>query len=80
MEQLQKGMVVLVTAGKEKNSIFVVIEKLHPGRVLIADGRHRKLAKPKAKSPRHLQVIGSLAAVPTRDRLVWESLTPFMGK
>ncbi len=79
MKQLQKGMVVRVTAGKEKNSIFVVIKEQTPDRVLIADGRHRKLAAPKAKNPRHLQEIGSLAAVPERDSLLRKSLSSFRG-
>ncbi len=80
MERLQKGMVVRVTAGKEKNSIFVVIQELEKDRVLIADGRHRKLLKPKRKSIRHLEKIGSLAAVPERDALIWKSLAPYRGE
>ncbi len=77
---VSKGTVVRVTAGKEKDKIFVVIQDFEPGRVWIADGRHRKLANPKRKSVRHLQVIGSLAAVPERDRLIWKSLAPYRGE
>ena len=79
MDRVKKGAVVLVTAGKEKNSIFVVIKDLEPHRVLIADGRHRKLNNPKRKSVKHLEVIGQLSELPERDRLIWESLSSFRG-
>ena len=77
---VSKGAVVRVTAGKEKDKIFVVIQDFESDRVLIANGRHRKLANPKRKSVRHLEVVGSLAAVPERDRLIWKSLAPYRGK
>ncbi|MBQ8600799.1 MAG: KOW domain-containing RNA-binding protein [Clostridia bacterium] len=78
--EIRKGAVVRVTAGKEKDKIFVVIQDFESDRVLIANGRHRKLANPKRKSVKHLEVIGSLAAVPERDRLIWKSLSPFRGE
>ena len=78
--EVSKGTVVRVTAGKEKDKIFVVIGDFEPGRVLIANGRHRKLSNPKRKSVKHLEAIGSLAAVPERDRLIWKSLAPYRGQ
>lgn len=79
MDRVEKGTVVRVTAGKEKGSIFVVVEDFNIRQVLIADGRHRKLAHPRKKGVRHLEVLGRLAVLPDRDRLIWKSLSPYRG-
>ena len=79
MEHIKKGTVVLVTAGKGKNSIFIVVEDSNSDRVLIADGRHRKLSRPKLKNVKHLKVLGALSRLPERDRLIWSSLSSFRG-
>ena len=46
---IQKGDVVIATAGKEKNQIFVVIEKDEKYCYLV-DGKRLKIVKPKKKS------------------------------
>ena len=79
MEHIKKGTVVRVTAGKEKNSIFIVVEDLNVDRVSIADGRHRKRSRPKLKNVKHLEAVGALTEVPERDRLIWKSLSSFRG-
>lgn len=51
---LQEGDVVVATAGKEKNQIFVVLET--DGKFcFIVDGKRLKLTKPKKKSLKHVQ-------------------------
>ena len=51
---LQEGDVVVATAGKEKNQIFVVLET--DGKFCyIVDGKRLKLTKPKKKSLKHVQ-------------------------
>ena len=51
---VQKGDVVIATAGKEKNQIFVVIEK--DGKYCyLVDGKRLKIVKPKKKSLKHVQ-------------------------
>ncbi|PWM38966.1 MAG: KOW domain-containing protein [Clostridiales bacterium] len=77
MDGFTPGAVVMATAGKEKGSKFVVVEDFNSRQVLIADGRHRKLARPKRKSVRHLVLLGRLPEVPARDRLIWKSLSSF---
>ncbi len=55
--QLQTGMVVLVSAGKEKNGCYLIIrtdEKF----VWIANGKDRTLQNPKRKNPRHVRPSG----------------------
>ena len=79
MGLIEKGTVVLVTAGKEKGSIFVVVEDFNSRQVWIANGRRRKLANPRKKSVKHLVAVGKLAALPERDRLIWKSLSPYRG-
>ena len=51
---VQKGDVVIATAGKEKNQIFVVIEKDEKYCYLV-DGKRLKIVKPKKKSLKHVQ-------------------------
>ena len=79
MHLFEIGTLVLVTAGKEKGSIFVVVEDFNSRQVWIADGRRRKLANPRKKSRKHLKAVGSLAVLPERDRLIWKSLSPYRG-
>lgn len=77
---MEKGTVVRVTAGREKGSIFVVIQDFNAHQVWIADGRHRKLARPRKKSVKHLEVVGRLESLSERDRLIWKNLSPYRGR
>ncbi len=52
--QMQIGMVVCATAGKEKDG-FYVITQLDGNYVCLADGKHRTLAKPKRKNVKHIR-------------------------
>lgn len=49
-----KGRVVTAAAGKERNGLFVVVDA-DEQYLYIADGRKRKLSKPKRKNPKHLR-------------------------
>ena len=51
---LQKGDVVVATAGKEKNQIFV-IASIDDKYCWLVDGDRLKLTKPKKKSLKHVQ-------------------------
>ncbi|MCL2638951.1 MAG: KOW domain-containing RNA-binding protein [Oscillospiraceae bacterium] len=47
------GTIVKSTSGHDKNSFYVIVG--YDGeKPLIADGRRRKLEKPKAKNPKHI--------------------------
>lgn len=50
---LEAGRVVFATHGRDKGSVYLVTGE-QGERVLIADGRRRKLHQPKAKNPAHL--------------------------
>lgn len=52
--QLQKGMVVCATAGKEQGG-FYMVTSLEGQYVLLADGKRRTLEQPKRKNVRHIR-------------------------
>ncbi len=54
MEQT-KGLVVRALAGRDKGGYFVVVSA-EKDFVWIADGKRRKLASPKRKNVRHIQM------------------------
>lgn len=49
----RKGQLVCSRAGRDKGRFLVVID-ITRDRVLVADGKEHRLAKPKAKNPKHL--------------------------
>lgn len=57
---IKKGAVVVSIAGHDKGGIFAVIGFSNGEYALIADGKVRKLEKPKKKKLKHLRVIGEL--------------------
>ena len=62
----QPGMIVLAKAGREAGCFFLVTA-LDGAELLLADGRHRPLSKPKRKNPAHVQA--------TKQTLCLENLT-----
>ena len=55
---MEKGNVVLATAGKEKGQIFIVL-KVESGRAFIVDGNRLKKTNPKQKNLKHLKLYGN---------------------
>lgn len=53
---LSVGQVVKATSGKEKDKLFFIIKIVDHQYVLIADGKKRKLGKPKLKKVKHLEI------------------------
>ena len=56
---LKRGMIVRSTAGRDGDGFYVVLG-MEQGAALIADGRRRKLAKPKRKNIRHLAMTARI--------------------
>ncbi len=54
---MERGCVVQSLAGRDRERLMAVLD-CREGRVLVADGKVRKLAQPKAKNPRHLRQLG----------------------
>lgn len=57
---ITQGTVVVSAAGHDKGGIFAVIGFTLGEYALIADGKVRKLEKPKKKKLKHLEPIGVL--------------------
>lgn len=53
---MQVGDLVIATAGKEKNEIFLVV-KVDQQFVYIADGKRVGVIKPKRKNEKHIQKV-----------------------
>ena len=53
--EFHEGMIVRANAGRDKQKFFVVVG-LTQNKVLIADGKSRKLENPKQKNPKHLSM------------------------
>jgi ribosomal protein L14E/L6E/L27E len=51
--EFKEGTIIMSKAGHDKGSFYAVVGS-DGGKPLIADGRRRKLAKPKAKNPKHI--------------------------
>ena len=52
--ELKVGQVVRSLAGHDKGDLMV-IAGFENTQVLVCDGKHRKLEKPKCKNPKHLE-------------------------
>ncbi|MBQ9375811.1 MAG: KOW domain-containing RNA-binding protein [Ruminococcus sp.] len=50
---IKEGSIVKAIAGREKDSYYVAVG-IHDGFVEIADGKERKLEKPKRKNIKHI--------------------------
>ncbi len=57
-----RGLIVCAMAGRDRGRYFVVLEA-EGGYALIADGKSRKLAKPKKKNAKHLRATGKEIAL-----------------
>lgn len=58
--EIKVGTVVRSTAGHDKGGVFAVIGFTDGEIALIADGKRRKLEKPKKKKLKHLEPLGIL--------------------
>ena len=52
-----RGWIVRATAGRDKDGIFCVVGVDEEERLLLADGKRRKTAKPKSKKLGHVEAL-----------------------
>jgi len=66
----ERGIFVRATAGRDKGEIFCVVGR-DGGALLLADGKRRRMPRPKRKNPNHVQALGdaSMAGHPTLQKL-----------
>lgn len=67
------GTIVLSRAGRDSGRLFAVVAAPGENLRLIADGRLRRVDRPKRKKPRHLLKVGESALV--KDLAVSGGLT-----
>ncbi len=67
---VKTGMIVCSTAGRDRGKFMVITEVLD-GFALIADGKERKLVKPKKKRIKHLYFTNTVVNI---DNLTDKSL------
>ena len=75
---IQKGSVVRAKAGRDKGDYFVVTDILDSERVLISDGKHRKVQNPKLKNVIHLEVTKTVAKDITTNRQIKSFLKSYL--
>ena len=78
---MERGSVIRSVAGHDKNRFYMIVEA-QGGFVWIADGKRRKLAKPKRKSLKHVAKTGSVLCLneATSDKRLRYLLRPFNGQ
>ena len=65
--------VVVSLKGHDRGEFFQVIG-IREGRVLLCDGRNRRIENPKCKNPRHVRVAAHAARAPATDREIRKTL------
>ena len=75
---IQKGSVVRAKAGRDKGGYFVVTDILDSTKVLISDGKHRKVQNPKLKNVIHLEVTKEVAQDFTTNRQIKSFLKSYL--
>ncbi|MBQ9544454.1 MAG: KOW domain-containing RNA-binding protein [Clostridia bacterium] len=63
MDQMDLGTIVLSRAGRDSGRLFAVVAKPEENFRLIADGRLRRVERPKRKKLRHLLRAGESAVI-----------------
>ena len=71
---LEIGMLVVSCTGRDAEAVFAVIGKTDTHLVL-ADGRKRRIEKPKHKKEKHVKVLGKSLAKDSRALLESGKLT-----
>lgn len=71
------GTIVRACAGRDNDSFFVVTANGSSGFVYIADGKSRKLLKPKKKNVKHLQFTKTVIEL---DGLTDKKLRKFLSE
>lgn len=77
MEEIAIHSVVLSMAGRDSGRLFAVVGFADANHALIADGRLRRLEKPKKKKLRHLKKQGELTAAFATNRELHGALSAF---
>ena len=73
MRAIKPYDIVLSLAGHDGGRLYMVVGG-GEGRLLVCDGRNRKLNNPKCKSPKHVRLVSEGSAPPGTDREIRQTL------
>ncbi|MCL2034284.1 MAG: KOW domain-containing RNA-binding protein [Oscillospiraceae bacterium] len=78
---LKPGQIVKSIAGHDKGSFYMIVES-EAGHVKIADGKARKLIKPKRKNPLHVKPTNKFfdVSVIVTDKKLRKALAEYRGE
>jgi hypothetical protein len=65
--EIKKSQIVLSLAGHDKGGLFFAVDTAG-GKVWLADGKTRKLARPKGKNPSHVRVLAD-SELPAAEKI-----------
>ncbi len=86
---LRLGQLVTARAGRDTGRPYLVVGVRTDGRVLVADGRYRRVERAKAKNPRHLWIHDRVAeevarrleqGEPVSDSQIYQALCSLVGR
>ncbi len=89
MTVFAEGTVVISKRGHDRGDCLAVIEVIDENYVLIADGKNRKIEKPKKKKVKHLKKVGDIGALteerkrgglPLTDNFIRAALRPYIDE
>ena len=66
--------VVVSLAGHDRGKLLLVVGVEEDGRLLLCDGKSRRLQKPKCKSPKHVRVTLRGNEKPVSDKVIRTTL------
>lgn len=74
-DKLKVGQVVRASAGRDEGKLFFIVKIVDSNYVLIADGKSRKLERPKLKKVKHLKKHNFINCEVERSILIGKVLT-----
>lgn len=60
---ISPGMIVYSVRGRDKDRYYIVLENLDDNFIFVVDGVYRKLANPKKKNVKHVEMSGIIINV-----------------
>lgn len=70
---ISPGMIVYSVKGRDKDHYYMVLENVEDGFILVVDGVYRKLANPKKKNVKHVEMSGIIIDV-LKDKIQQEKM------
>jgi hypothetical protein len=70
--------IVMSLAGHDEGAFYMVLGQ-EGGKLLLSNGRNRKMENPKRKSPKHVRTVSRAAQAPETDKALRKTLALATG-